>query len=221
MRGPLLLVAGGVGIVVLDFRTEALDLVPDPAGWLLVAVGAWVLSVRPAAVLAGLAAVFSVAEAYLPYERLLIDPDTGEAVEVCTNLVLPCGEVLRYDPVSGWPLAGMAGMFVAGAAALGLLLLVLRRRALDSGDRSAADRLTQLGAAVVAVWALPPIVGIASAVLSEPVRYDPIWNGSAELLAMLGLAVLIWLGVELALRRGARWAIPHGTQRESPWVERR
>lgn len=220
MRGPLLLIAGGVGIVVLDFRTEALDLVPDPAGWLLIAVGGWVLSVRPAAGLAGLAAVFSVAEAYLPYVRLLIDPDTGEVVEVCTNLTRPCGEVLRYDPVSGWPLAALAGMVVAGAAALGVLLLALRRRAIESGDRGAAGRLTLLAAAVVAVWALPPVVGIASAALSDPARYDPIWNGSAELLAMLGLATLIWLGVELALRRGARWAIPHGTQRSSPWAER-
>jgi hypothetical protein len=220
MRGPLLLVAGGVGIVVLDFRTEALDLVPDPVGWLLVAVGAWVLSVRPAAASALLAAAFSVAETYLPYERLLIDPDTGEVVTVCTNLAQPCGEVLRYDALSGWPLAALAGMFVAGAVALGLLLLALRRRAIDSGDRGASNRLALLAAALVAVWALPPLVGIASAALSDPVRYDPIWNGGAELVAMLGLAVLIWLGVELALRRGAPWAIPHGTQRESPWVER-
>jgi hypothetical protein len=221
MRRPLSLVAGGVGIVVLDFRTEALDLVPDPAGWALIAVGAWVLSVRPAAVLASLAAGLSAAEAYLPYERLLIDPDTGEAVEVCTNLTLPCGEVLRYDPMSGWPLATLAGMFVAGAAALGILLLALRRRAIDSGDRTAAGRLAQIGAAVVAVWALPPIVGITSAALSDPVRYDPIWNGGAEAVAMLGLVVLIWSIVELSLRRDARWAIPHGAQLESPWGERR
>lgn len=220
MHRPLLLIAGGVVIVVVDFRTEALDLVPDPLGWVLVAAGAWALSVRPAALLAGAAAVLGAGDAYLPYQRLLIDPDTGEVVEVCTNLVLPCSEVLRYDPVSGWRLVAMAGAVVAGAVGLGYLLLVLRRRALAVGDRAAAERLAQLGVAVVALWALPPIVGIASAALSDPVRYDPIWNGSAELLAMVGLATLIWLAVELSLRGGERWANPHDTQRSSPWAER-
>jgi len=37
---PLALVAGGIALVVLDFRTESLDLLPDPVGWALIAVAA-------------------------------------------------------------------------------------------------------------------------------------------------------------------------------------
>jgi hypothetical protein len=36
---PLSLTAGGLGLVILDFRTESLDLLPDPVGWVLVSVG--------------------------------------------------------------------------------------------------------------------------------------------------------------------------------------
>lgn len=40
---PLPLIAGGLALVLVDFRAESLDLLPDPVGWLLVAVGAMTL----------------------------------------------------------------------------------------------------------------------------------------------------------------------------------
>lgn len=38
---PLNLVALGIAVVALDFRLQAIDLLPDVAGWILVGVGLW------------------------------------------------------------------------------------------------------------------------------------------------------------------------------------
>lgn len=216
MARPLSLIASGLALVVLDFRTEALDFVPDPLGWLLVALGATALDLPLAPWLAATAALLSTADAFLPYHRVLLDVDTGEEVSVCPPLGI-CGEQLRYDPVGGWRLAGLAAALLVGTAATVAVLRGLRRRALVECDSRAATRLAGLAWLVVALWALPPTVAIAGALLSDPVRYDPIWNGRAEYAGLAGWLAVAWVIAELGRHSGRGWAIPRERQRTSPW----
>jgi hypothetical protein len=163
--------------------------------------------------------LLSLSDAYLPYRYMSID-DLGDAVERCP-LFQECGDpVVVFDPVSGWRLAALAASVVIGALALTLLLVGLRRRAVADGDVTSAARLSLLAAAVGLGWAVPPVVGIAWAVASEPRTYDPVWNGNAEFGALVGVMALGWAIVELCVRSGARWATPAESQLPSPWRNR-
>jgi hypothetical protein len=213
---PLPLIAGGLALVAVDFRTGALDFLPDPLGWSLIALGAAALSLRFAPWLAGLVAVLSAPETYLPYRRVLLDPDTLEVVDGCT-VTAPCPEQLRYDPIGGWHLVAMVVALVFAAACLVTVLRGLRRRALAAGDSPAASRLDVLALVVLLGWAAPPGVAMLRSAWSDPVAYDPIWNGSAEYLALLGGLVLAWLVVALSGCRGRAWALPTGSAQDSPW----
>jgi hypothetical protein len=209
-------IAAGVALVVVDFRIEPLDLVPDPLGWLLIAAGASTLALTLPMWLAVATALLSLSDAHLPYRYMFID-ELGGAVERCP-LLQDCGDpVVVFDPVSGWRLAALAGTVVVGTLALTLLLVGLRRRALADGDRTSAARLGLLAGAVGLGWAVPPAVGIASAVSSERGTFDPVWNGNAELGALVGVTTLGWVIVELCVRSGARWATPAESQLHSPW----
>ena len=117
---PLTLVAAGLVVVVVDLRTEYLDLLPDPVGWGLVAVGAWRLAVTPAAWAAGLATLVSAANVNVPYRFVRLDPETGEQVEPVPGQDLP--EHLVFDDLTGWRLVTAAVAVAAGGAALWLLL---------------------------------------------------------------------------------------------------
>jgi hypothetical protein len=216
---PLPTIAAGAALVVVDFRIEPLDLVPDPLGWLLIAAGASTLGLTLAKWLAVAAALLSLSDAYLPYRYRFID-DLGDAVERCP-LFQECGDpVVVFDPVSGWRLAALAATVVVGALALILVLVGLRRRALADGDGTSAARLGLLAGAVGVGWAVPPVVGIAWAVASERGTYDPVWNGNAEFGALVGLLAVGWFIVELSVRSGARWATPAESQLPSPWRNR-
>jgi hypothetical protein len=52
-------------------------------------------------------------------------------------------------------------------------------------------------------------------------RYDPIWNGPAELVAVAAIAALVWLVIELYLADGATWSGATGLEQRSPWTTRR
>lgn len=215
MHRPLPVIAGGLAIVALDFRVEALDLVPDPLGWAFVAIGAGVLSLRPVAWLAGATALLSVADAYLPYRRVLLDPESGAVVERCTSL-LGCSEIVHYEPASGWHLTAMAASLGAATLTLLALALELRHRALAAGDGRGGDRWALLAGAIAVAWALPQAVAMGRGAASHD-GYDPVWNGSAEYLALLGLVVLVATMAELWRRGGAGWAIPRERQHVSRW----
>jgi hypothetical protein len=217
---PLSLIAGGVALVALDFRTESLDLLPDPVGWALVAMGAWRLGLRLPALVAIAAAGLSASDAFLPYRYALVDPITDKAVERCPADLPPglrCFRRLEFDPVSGWRLLAIAGALVMGAWALAALLHGLRRGALVEPDQPAAARLALLTWAVVVGWALPPAVALVGAATSDLGSYDPIWNASAEYVALIGLATMGWVALELCLRSGSGWALPRGWEQPSPW----
>jgi hypothetical protein len=210
------MIAGGIALVLVDFRIESLDLVPDPLGWLLIANGASTLALSLPTWLAVATALLSLSDAYLPYRRVFID-DLGDVVERCP-ILQQCGDpVVVFDPVSGWRLAAVAATVVVGALALILVLVGLRRRARADGDGTSAARLVLLAVAVGLVWAVPPVVAIAWAVASNRGNYDPIWNGNAEYVALVGVVALGWVIVELCIRSGARWATPAESQLPSPW----
>lgn len=218
IRHPLGLIAGGLAMVAIDFRTEALDLVLDPVGWLLVAAGGAVLRLRWATAAAACASVLSVSDAFLEYRYRLIDPLTNDPVEVCP-LLEDCAERVVFDPVQGWRFVALAAAIVVGIAAVLLVLRGLRRRARADGDRVAVTRLTQLWWVVALAWGLPQLVALTRALAAEPVSYDPIWNGAAEYAALLGTLVIGWVVVELCFWIRRAWAVPPGYAQPSPWAD--
>lgn len=214
VQRPLALIAAGLVLVAVDFRTESLDYLCDPVGWLLVAAAAAALSLSGTAWLSAAAALLSLSDAFLPYRTVFVDPETNKGVEQCPVAV--CAERVEFDLVSGWRLVALAGVFIVGGAAVLSLLGGLRSAALRAGDRSAGTRLSLLFVGVGLGWALPPLMGMVWAVASEDRRYDPVWNGAAEYVALAGLLMLAWLVIELLQRGGAAWATPRRTETASP-----
>lgn len=95
---PLAIVVLGLALAVLDFRTEALDLLPDALGWGLVALGAWRLGLLVAARLAVATGIASTADAWFPFHYIWVAP-TGESPGSST----PCGTAPWNT--RGWPLS--------------------------------------------------------------------------------------------------------------------
>lgn len=224
MQRPFPLIAVGVALVALDFRTEVMDFLPDPLGWGLVAAGAVALGIRRPALGAGLAAVLSLADVHLPYRYVLIDPMTAKAVDRCPSdlpLGVSCPERLQFDPVTGWRLVVVALALAAGAAAVVGLALALRREAAATGDGHGSQRMGLLALAIGVGWVLPQALAIGWSVGQRDGEYDVVWNGQAEYGALLGVLALGWLTVELARHSGRRWAIPAAAQQASRWELRR
>jgi hypothetical protein len=192
---PLGLVVGGLALVWLDFRVTTLDLLLDPVGWVLIALGAVGLGLRGVGVGALAVAALSLSDASLQ------------------------GGYRRIDPVSGWRLVALAGSIVVGVGVLLVLLRRLQARAAVHGDEPAVARLRLLQWAVGLAWGLPPVVGILAALTADPVAYDPIWNGRAEYAALVGWLAIAWTAVELGMRADEGWArVDHGRD-VGPWTE--
>lgn len=235
-RRPLSIAAAGIIVVAVDVRIVAVDILPDPFGWVLVALAAGRFALRVPLVLALVAALASVAEVALPGGQRLVDPMTDRTVDRCPPeqvLRLPCYEEVRFDPVGGWRLGLLALAVAAGALALALLLLELRRRAVaTAGERMdaiadcsepdpALARLHLLAAATISLWALPQLVGMGwAAVAVKGGGYDPVWDPFAEYLALVGLVILAAVALELARQGNERWALPRDWDRTSPWAQR-
>ena len=218
---PLSMMAGGLALVALDFRTESLDLLPDPLGWALVAVGSWQLALVGTSWLAGLSAALSVADAALPYRYVRIDPITGEHVapSLRPNADLPLH--LEFDPVSGWRLAALTLAMTAAGVTVWSLLRGLERRATAHAEHDAATRLRVGRWLVVVAWVVPYLVGVSRAVLVDSGRFDAIWNRNAEYVALVGLVALAYLIILLAGNAGAAWVLPDRSWAPSPWDELR
>jgi hypothetical protein len=217
---PLTMIAGGLVLVMLDFRTESLDLLADPVGWALVAVGCARLAQRHAASLAGVAAALSLADVALPYRYARIDPLTGDEVRAGEPAGAGVTLHLRFDHVAGWRLAAMALATAAGALALWTLLRGLERRAVVHDALGTAGSLRTARWLAVGVWAAPPLAAAAAAVAGSG-RLDPVWNGPAELVGLAGLAALAAVAFLLVRDGNAAWALADDAWRPSPWDQLR
>ena len=206
---PLSLIAIGLVLVAIEFRTRSLDLLPDPVGWLLIAVGAWNLALVKPAAAAALAAVLSLSDLLLPYRWIYVDPRTGETVSSSIGADLDYPQLQRWNVVSDARAVAMAAAVLAGGVSLWWLLGDLQRRAEHAGGAAtlAARRLRTFQLVVPLVCVAPYLVAVTIAVIgSEP--FDPIWNGSLEYVALAGLLTLLALATTLTLARDAAWALP-------------
>jgi hypothetical protein len=217
---PLAGIAAGLVLVALDFRTRALDLLPDPLGWALVAVGSAELSLVVPARAAVAAAVASVGDVVLPYRWVRVDPATGEVVDRPAAALLDYPEHLRWDAVSDGRALVLAASVLLGGVAVWTLLDGLAGRADRAGAAAASQRWRVLQVVVPAVWVLPHLAVVLVGVLGST-HYDPVWDGGLEPLALAGLAAVAWLVVTLVRERDASWALRPDTQRPSPWQRRR
>ena len=194
--GALTVTGLGVVLVGVEFRLNAIDVLADPLGWLLVALGAWMLAARGPCALALLAAPLSAAGAYLTFRTVLVDSATDTAVTVCPPDGF-CYEQIRFDDVGRVRALALLGMAVAGAGALVWILRILRT---DVGpptsDVTLRRQMWVLEILVPLVWALPVVLLAGIAVMTGD-GYDPIWNERLEPVAYARVAVMAWLVVVL------------------------
>lgn len=238
-RSPLLWLAAGLALVGADVRTEHLDLLPDPVGWLMVANGARVLSLRLATGLAVTAAVLSLATVHLPFRFIRTDPVIGQPIDEVSQLeqtytsmpggpmndvnhqitaghIQPASERLLFDDVTGWRLGATVLMAIAGGLALWLLARSLYRRAKAADRSGAAAMLRWLKWLAPAAWALP-LLAVMAAAIADDGRFDPIWNGSLSLATVPGVAALGALIVVLCHQHRRTWALPERPSVQTPW----
>jgi hypothetical protein len=215
------LTAVGASLVVLDFRTDAPDLLPDIAGWALIALASRRLGLTAAARLAAVAGVASLAEAWLPFRYDQVDPITGERLPDRGGADLAYPEHLFYDDVSGWHLAALVVAAVLAGIALWTLLTGLARLAGAGGRGDAARKLRVVAWLVVAVWTAPFLGTVVHAVVSRSGAFDPVWNDGLSHVWLAGLGLFVYLVVLLLRESGQLWALPVGSISLSPWEARR
>jgi hypothetical protein len=216
---PLSWIAPGLFIVAIDFRLNAIDVLLDPVGWLMIAMGAWQLA-RPATVTAvGVATLASLAEVTLPYRWAQISPETGKIIDEVTTTRYAYPEVLVYDRVSGARLVLLALSYLAAGVALWMLLRDLAARARSMGRSSTAKQLGLLRGLVPGLWIAPYLIGMVTALIAGR-SFDPVWNGGLEYLALAGLIPMLWLALLLGLERDRAWALPTESPSPPPWIRR-
>lgn len=213
-RRPLSLLAAGSALVAFDFRTDLPDLLPDPVGWALVAVGAWALALWPAAILAVVAALLSLSDVALPYRYVYIDPETGEVANDRIGEMYHFPVDQRWTDVSDVRALAIGAAIATGGLALWLVVRALADRA-ASTDPAAARRLRVFAVAVPIVWAAPTLALVGAGVAGE--GYDPIWDGQLEYIGLAGMLVLGGLAIRFALDRDQPWARHPVPVRPSLW----
>ena len=199
---PLSLVSAGIALVALDLRIVNVDLVPDVVGWGLVAVGAWRLEDRLAAAAAGVATAAAVPDLALTYHWEDLDPITGEVVVGGGGTAYD--QRIAFDLITDAraPLSVLA--LTSGGLALVILLGRLERKALVLGDQTAATHLLVGRVSIALAWVFPHLVVMLLQLLTGD-GLDPVWGGSLELVALLGLLVAGLVGVTLARYRNRGW----------------
>lgn len=206
----LILVAVGVAIVAVDFRTEALDLLPDPIGWVLFAIGASRLSLPTAARLGAATALLSLGDLFLDFSYVFVGPDGTVATE-CSGGI-GCDEMIRYDAVSA-PIAIVIGLAaIMGGAAV--ITLLERLRADPTESLVGPNVLRCLQVLVAVVWVLP-VAAVVGASLVSGFRYEPFWDGG--LVYVSGAATVVTLSVALAI---AVYSNSTGRTLERDWSAR-
>lgn len=213
---PLSLIAVGVALVALDFRVVAVDVLPDLAGWLLVAAGAWRLGLRLPAGSAFLAALASVPDLVTAYHHEALDPISG-AVVPDPPPGTAYDERVAFDRLDDVRLALALVAMAAGGWAVWRILGVVRERARSSGDDESARWLTALWWLVPLVW-VAPYLGLAVVQGLGDDGFDPVWNGAYEIPAVAGLLVVAGLVWVLGSTSNRRWAATSAGH-DAPWAE--
>ncbi|MGH9110903.1 MAG: hypothetical protein ACRDZN_01160, partial [Acidimicrobiales bacterium] len=180
---PLTHIAAGLVMVVVDLRTEYVDLLPDTVGWALVALGAWHLAMTGPALAAVATALLAVPEVSLPYRYVRVHPETGETIEPQPGVQLDVPRQLVFDDLSGWRVAMVGVATLAAAVTLWWLLGALSTRAGAWQRAVTARRLHLLRWLVLVAWLVPYLVVIAASVRRDG-SFDPVWNDRLELVAL-------------------------------------
>lgn len=212
---PLTFVAVGLALVAIDIRTEYLDLLPDPVGWGLVALGAWRLSLTTPAIAAAVTALLAVPEVSLPYRFVMVNPETGERIKPQPGVDLAYPEHLVFDDLRGWRLAALAAATIAGGVALWLLLGALAVRAAAWERAVTARQIRWLRWLILGVWIGPHLGVVAVSASAEDGSFDPVWNGGLEFLALAGVVVVGVLVAVLLRETNRAWAVPQWAERRS------
>jgi hypothetical protein len=210
---PLLIVAAGLLLAVLEFRVRSVDLLADPAGWLLVGLGAWELRLTRPALAASVAAVSSAVDFVRPYHLVEVNPLTGEPVTPAQPGRFAQPNHLLWDRLSAGRAAVAAATLVAGGFAVVGVLRELARRADKAADPQWARRLRVLRVVVPAAWVLP-YVGVVAADLARDGSFDPVWNRGRALLVVPGFVAVVTLAWVLVRCRDEAWAL-----RPSRWED--
>ncbi len=99
---------------------------------------------------------------------------------------------------------------------LWLLLGALAARAAAWERAGTARQIRWLRWLTLGVWTGPSLVLLAVSASAEDGSFDPVWNGSLELLALAGVVVIGALVVVLLRETNRAWAVPQWSAYPSP-----
>jgi hypothetical protein len=205
---PLTCVAVGLVLIAVDIRTEQLDVLPDALGWALVTLSAWRLSFTGPTIAAAATGLLTLPEVSLPHRLVMLDPRTGERITPRPGVVLGYPKQLVFDHLTGWRLAALAAALITGGLTMWLLLGALATRAAAWERAGTARQLRWLRWLTLGVWTAPVLVVVAVSAASEDGSFDPVWNGSIELLALAGTVVFGAVVAVLLRETNRAWAVP-------------
>jgi hypothetical protein len=207
---PLHAAAAGLVLLVLDFRTTSLDLLPDVIGWALIGYACHQVLGNRWLLVAIVGGLLSLSTLSLPYHWVQIDPFTGERVVVGPGTDLGYAELLEYDRLEGVRLAMAAGATAFAAVVLLVLAWTAAGRADARGATRSARWLRAAALATAALWAAPRLVGMAAGAAEG---YDAVWDDGAGRVALVGIiTALTFAGV--LIRDGREpWALRPGVER--------
>ena len=199
---PLAKVAIGLLLAALDFRVSGLDVILDPAGWLLVASGLGDLALRPAQVTALLTAALSLGDVLWPTTTVTTSSDTWTTPDGGTHSIV--NQTTGFGTPSG-PQLGLIALYgLAVVATIWVALTGIEDRAGSYDDARSANRLRVLR--LVQVGTAAAIFAITYAVLASGDKSAADGAGPLVVLVLGGLiAHLLTIGA-LYRRAGHPWA---------------
>jgi hypothetical protein len=139
---PLAKVAVGLLLAAVDFRVSGLDVVLDPAGWLLLASGLGDLALRPAQLTALLTAALSLGDVSWPTRTVTTSSETWTTPDGATHSLI--NQSTGISTPSGAQLALIALYGLAAVATIWVALVGIEDRARTYDDAQSASRLRVL-----------------------------------------------------------------------------
>jgi hypothetical protein len=147
---PLAKVAIGLLLAAVDFRVSGLDVVLDPAGWLLVASGLGDLALRPAQLTALLTAAVSLGDVSWPTTTVTTSSGTWTTPDGATHSLINQSTGIGTPSSAQLALIALYGLAVVATMSVALVGIEDRARTYDdaqSAGRLRVLRLIQTGTA--------------------------------------------------------------------------